>query len=124
MTPTAKPQTLPGGLRTHGCRLSTDWSYQGTPALILENELLRITLLTGHGAHISEFRYKPLDLDVLYHDPSGLLPDQRDPAHHVRLIVPAQGEQHDAKEDWRPDRQTQQTHLVLPLIWRATRNTS
>lgn len=80
MTPTAKSKTLPGGMRTHGCRLSTAWSYQGAPALILENELLRVTLLTGHGAHISEFRYKPLDLDVLYHDPSGLLPDQCDPA--------------------------------------------
>jgi len=80
MTPTAKSKTLPGGLRTHGCRLSNAWSYQGAPALILENELLRVTLLTGHGTHISEFRYKPLDLDVLYHDPAGLLPDQRDPA--------------------------------------------
>ena len=80
MTPTAKSKTLSGGLRNHGCRLSTDWSYQGTPALILENELLRVTVLSGRGAHISEFRYKPLDLDVLYHDPSGLLPDHRDPA--------------------------------------------
>ena len=35
-------------------------------ALIIENELLRVTVLAGRGSDIVEFRYKPLDLDFMY----------------------------------------------------------
>jgi galactose mutarotase-like enzyme len=41
-------------------------------AVILENELLRITVLVDRGSDIVEFRYKPLDLDFLYFAPGGI----------------------------------------------------
>jgi hypothetical protein len=40
--------------------------------LILENELLRITVLVDRGSDIVEFRYKPIDLDFLYFAPGGI----------------------------------------------------
>jgi len=58
--------------RNHGCRISDAWTYAGMRTLILENELLRVTLLLDKGSDIVEFRYKPLDLDVLLSMPGGL----------------------------------------------------
>jgi galactose mutarotase-like enzyme len=40
--------------------------------LILENELLRVTVLVDKGSDIVEFRYKPLDLDLLFFAPGGI----------------------------------------------------
>jgi hypothetical protein len=40
--------------------------------LILENELLRVTVLVDKGSDIVEFRYKPLDLDFLFLSPAGI----------------------------------------------------
>jgi hypothetical protein len=40
--------------------------------LILENELLRVTVLIDKGSDIVEFRYKPLDLDFLILAPGGI----------------------------------------------------
>ncbi|KAA3664641.1 MAG: aldose 1-epimerase [Chloroflexi bacterium] len=40
--------------------------------VILENELLRVVVLVDKGSDIVEFRYKPLDLDFLYHAPGGI----------------------------------------------------
>ena len=40
--------------------------------LILENELLRVTVLVDKGSDIVEFRYKPLDLDFLFLAPAGI----------------------------------------------------
>ena len=37
--------------------------------------------------------------------------DQCHPAHHGRLFVTPQGQQHQAKNNWRPDSQAQQTHF-------------
>jgi hypothetical protein len=42
-------------------------------ALILENELLRVTILLDKGSDIVEFRYKPRDQDFLFFSPNGLL---------------------------------------------------
>ena len=58
--------------RNHGCRLSDAWTYNGMRTLILENELLRVTVLVDKGSDIVEFRYKPRDLDFLYLAPSGI----------------------------------------------------
>jgi hypothetical protein len=70
------PLSLP---RSHGCRLSTDWTYKGMRTLILENELLRVTVLLDKGSDIVEFRYKPRDLDFLLFQPGGI----RNPAREV-----------------------------------------
>ncbi len=58
--------------RNHGCRISDAWTFQGLRTLILENELLRVTVLLDKGSDIVEFRYKPLDLDFLFFAPSGV----------------------------------------------------
>lgn len=71
-----------GKPRNHGCRLSDQWLFDGMRTLILENELLRVTVLVDRGSDIVEFRYKPLDLDFLYFAPGGV----RNPS---RQTVPA-----------------------------------
>jgi hypothetical protein len=68
-----------GRPRNHGCRISDDWSLKGMRVLILENELLRVTVLVDRGSDIVEFRYKPLDLDFLYSAPGGV----RNPARET-----------------------------------------
>lgn len=66
-----------GPPRNHGCRISDAWSFQGLRTLLLENELLRVTVLLDKGSDIVEFRYKPLDLDFLFFAPGGLRNPQR-----------------------------------------------
>lgn len=61
-----------GQPRNHGCRISDAWQVDGMRALIIENELLRVTVLLDKGSDIVEFRYKPLDLDFLFFAPGGL----------------------------------------------------
>ncbi|NOZ50016.1 MAG: aldose 1-epimerase [Chloroflexi bacterium] len=58
--------------RNHGCRISDDWTYKGMRTVVLENELLRVTILVDKGSDIVEFRYKPLDLDFLHYAPGGI----------------------------------------------------
>lgn len=65
--------------RNHGCRLSDAWTYKGMRTLVLENDLLRVTVLIDKGSDIVEFRYKPRDLDFLYFAPAGI----RNPARTV-----------------------------------------
>lgn len=68
-----------GRPRNHGCRISDEWRIQDMRTVILENELLRVVILLDKGSDIIEFRYKPLDLDVLHFAPGGL----RNPAHNI-----------------------------------------
>jgi galactose mutarotase-like enzyme len=46
--------------------VSTDWSYRGLRAIVLENELLRVIVLPEAGAKIWQITYKPLDADLLW----------------------------------------------------------
>jgi len=66
-----------GRPRNHGCRISDEWTFKGMRSLILENELVRITILVDKGTDIVEFRYKPLDLDPMLFLPGGI----RNPKH-------------------------------------------
>jgi len=52
-----------------GCRINSDWTYRGMRTLILENELLEVSILIDFGAKIFEFTYKPSDRDFMYHNP-------------------------------------------------------
>jgi hypothetical protein len=61
-----------GRPRNHGCRISDAWTYDGMRTLILENELLRVTVLLDKGTDVVEFRYKPRDLDFLLYMPGGI----------------------------------------------------
>jgi hypothetical protein len=49
--------------------ISFDWTYNGQQACILENDLLRVTVLTSHGAKIHSLIDKRVDRDLLYHHP-------------------------------------------------------
>jgi hypothetical protein len=59
--------------RHHGCRIS-EWASGGHTFLVLENQSLRVSVLQSQGADLVELRYKPLDLDVLWHAPQGITP--------------------------------------------------
>jgi len=51
------------------CRISDRWTLNGLQVIILENELIRTSLLVDHGARVHEFIYKPLDRDFFWHNP-------------------------------------------------------
>ena len=52
-----------------GPRVSTDFTYRGIDAAFLENESIRVLVLTGKGGDIVEFRDKRTDIDVLWRAP-------------------------------------------------------
>lgn len=60
------------GIRNYGCRLTTDATLSGLGVVVLENELLRVTVLADKGSDIYEFLYKPLDVDFMWRAPNGL----------------------------------------------------
>ncbi len=59
--------------RHWGCRLSDEYTWRGLRLLIMENELLRVSVLLDKGADIVELRYKPADVDFLWHSPNPLV---------------------------------------------------
>ena len=64
--------------RHHDCRIN-EYTYRGHRLVVLENQYLKLGVLASKGADIVEFRYKPADVDVLWHSPQGILP----PVHHI-----------------------------------------
>ncbi|HET7771499.1 MAG TPA: aldose 1-epimerase [Chloroflexota bacterium] len=59
--------------RHHGCRVE-EFIWRGHQLVVLENELLRVGVVATKGADVVELRYKPLDLDFMWHAPHPLLP--------------------------------------------------
>src|SRR5947207_856964 len=59
--------------RVHGCRVE-EYAWRGHRLIVIENELLKLGVIATKGADIVEFRYKPRDLDVLWHAPQPLPP--------------------------------------------------
>lgn len=57
--------------RNWGCRISDEWTYKGMKTVVLENELVRITVLADKGTDIIEFLYKPRDIDFMWRTPMG-----------------------------------------------------
>jgi hypothetical protein len=51
------------------CRISDRWSLDGLRVIVLENHLIRTSILIDLGARIHEFIYKPLDRDFFWHNP-------------------------------------------------------
>jgi galactose mutarotase-like enzyme len=51
------------------CRISDRWTLNGLQTIVMENELLRTSILVDLGARIHEFVYKPLDRDFFWHNP-------------------------------------------------------
>jgi hypothetical protein len=64
--------------RNYGCRYS-EIVYKGYRALVLENELIRTTILLDKGSDIFELLYKPKDIDFMWRSPLELNADQRHP---------------------------------------------
>ncbi len=58
--------------RHYKCRLAADLTWRGLRVLVMENELLRVAVLVDKGADVVELRYKPRDLDFLWHSPTPL----------------------------------------------------
>ncbi|MCU4751199.1 DUF4432 family protein [Halobacteria archaeon AArc-curdl1] len=52
-----------------GPRISTEFTYREIDAAVLENQALRVMVLTGKGGDIVEFRDKRTDVDVLWRTP-------------------------------------------------------
>jgi hypothetical protein len=50
-------------------RISFDWAFRGFRTCILENDLLRVTVVPEVGAKVHELIYKPADRDLLFHHP-------------------------------------------------------
>ncbi len=55
--------------RTRGCRISDAWTYRGLKTVVLENELLRVSVLADKGADIFELVHKPSDTDFMWRTP-------------------------------------------------------
>jgi hypothetical protein len=64
--------------RNWGARVR-EITIAGLPAVVLENELIRVTVLTGRGCDITEFCYKPRDMDFTWLPP-WVLPSPADGA--------------------------------------------
>ena len=55
--------------RNHGCRINVDLVYKGLRLLLMENELLRLSILVDKGTDIIELLYKPKDIDFMWISP-------------------------------------------------------
>lgn len=58
--------------RNYGCRMADQLTYKGMRVVVLENELLRISVLVDKGTDIFEFLYKPRDVDFMFLSPNGI----------------------------------------------------
>src|SRR5579859_6313694 len=72
--------------RHFGCRV-TEYGWRGHRLIVLENEVLRVGVVATKGADIVELRYKPRDIDFLWHSPHPLLP----PGEYVPTSASALG---------------------------------
>lgn len=51
------------------CRITDRWTFCGLRAVVLENALVRTSILVDLGARVHELIYKPLDRDFFWHNP-------------------------------------------------------
>ncbi len=58
--------------RNWGCRISADHEYKGLRTVVLQNDLIRVTVLADKGSDIVEFLHKPSDTDFMWWTPGGL----------------------------------------------------
>lgn len=77
--------------RNYGCRINDEYTFHGLSVVVMENELLRISILADKGTDIYEFLYKPLDVDFMFVSPMGL----RDPNRGLSTNAHSSGFLHD-----------------------------
>ncbi len=58
--------------RHYGCRVNDQIIWNGIRSVILQNEFLQIVVHVEKGTEISQFLYKPMDLDFIWHNPHEL----------------------------------------------------
>ncbi len=58
--------------RHYGCRINDNVVWNGMHSIVMQNELLQILIHVDKGAEISQLLYKPLDLDLIWHNPHEL----------------------------------------------------
>ncbi|MBN1343958.1 MAG: DUF4432 family protein [Phycisphaerae bacterium] len=68
--------------RTHGPRIHTGYVIDGYEHILLENELLRVSVNVGRGSLIDELVYKPADIDLMFHHPGRLHPSRFVPSSY------------------------------------------
>lgn len=52
-------------------KASLDWTFKGMDALVLESDIVKISVLLGKGSDIFEVIHKHTDIDVMFHAPNG-----------------------------------------------------
>lgn len=71
--------------RNYGCRIHNQVSYKSLKTVVLENDLVRVSVLVDKGTEIFEYLYKPKDLDFMWltdngvQNPNEYLPTSPDP---------------------------------------------
>ena len=58
--------------RNYGCRINDEYTYRGMRVMVIENDLLRISILLDKGTTIFEYLYKPLDVDFMFLNNQGV----------------------------------------------------
>lgn len=64
-------------------KVCLDWSYKGMRTVILENRLVKVSILLDKGSDIFELIYKPLEIDLMWHSPTGY----RNPISHIQDVT-------------------------------------
>jgi galactose mutarotase-like enzyme len=59
--------------RQHNCRIH-EYGWRGHQLAVMENEVIRVSVVPTKGADVVELRHKPSDIDYLWHSPHPLLP--------------------------------------------------
>lgn len=65
--------------RNYGCRINDEFTFRGMRVMVMENDLLRISILLDKGTTIFEYLYKPLDVDFMFLNNQGVRPADRLP---------------------------------------------
>jgi galactose mutarotase-like enzyme len=73
--------------RNFGCRISDEYTYRGLRLLVLENELIRVTILLDKGTDVYEFLHKPSDTDFMWRTPRGV----RAPGKSLEMVASSVG---------------------------------
>jgi galactose mutarotase-like enzyme len=73
--------------RNWGCRISDEFTYRDMRLLVMENEIVRVTILLDKGTDIYEFLHKPSDTDFMWRTPKGVRP----PMKSLDMIAPSVG---------------------------------
>ena len=58
--------------RNYGARYCDKYKYDDLRVIVMENELIRLSMLLDQGTDIFEFLYKPKDVDFMLRTPNGI----------------------------------------------------